>query len=77
MDANKNPGDSEADAAIAGLQEIYGRDLAVGDWITFRRPWWPCGRTLGARILEVGGGGWLVRVEGDVAFVSRSELVAF
>jgi hypothetical protein len=77
MDANERmPGDREAAAAIAGLAEVYGRDLAVGDWITFRREWWPSGRTASGRVQQVGDHGWLVQVEGDVAYVKRSELVA-
>lgn len=76
MEADRMPGDREAEAAIAGLKEIYGRDLAVGDWVTFRRAWWPDGKTASGRIHQVGEAGWLVAVEGDVGWVSRSELVA-
>lgn len=77
MEADRMPGDREAEAAIGGLQELYGRELAVGDWVTFKRPHWPCGRTASGRIQQVGELGWLVAVEGDVAFVRREELVAF
>lgn len=78
MDANERmPGDTEAAAAISGLVELYGRDLAVGDWVTFRRDWWPCGRTMSGRIHQVGDNGWLVQVESEIAYVKRSELVAF
>lgn len=78
MDANeRNPGDAEAAAAIAGLVEIYGRDLSVGDWLTFRRPWWPSGRTASGRVHQVGEGGWIVSVGGDCGYVRRDELVAF
>jgi hypothetical protein len=77
MDANERmPGDNEAAAAIAGLREIYGRDLAVGDWLTFRRDWWPAGRTASGRVHAVGEAGWLVEVDGDIGYVARNELVA-
>lgn len=35
MDANTDqmPGDAEAAGAIAGMQEIYGRVFAVGDYV--------------------------------------------
>lgn len=77
MEAERMPGDWEAEAAIGGLQELYGRELAVGDWVTFRRAHWPSGRTASGLIHQVGGLGWLVAVEGEVAFVRRDELVAF
>lgn len=77
MDADRMPGDSEAAAAIAGLRDLYGRDLAVGDWVTFRREWWPAGRSASGRIHQVGETGWLVDVDGEIGFVGRSELVAF
>lgn len=39
MDANERmPGDAEAAAAVAGMQDVYGRPLAehaVGDWISW------------------------------------------
>lgn len=43
MDAmERMPGDAEAAAAVAGMQETYGRTFAVGDWVsgqTDGRPW--------------------------------------
>ena len=77
MEADRMPGDAEAVAAIAGLREMYGQDLAVGDWVTFRREWWPAGRSASGRIHQVGQAGWLLNVEGEIAYVPRSELVAF
>lgn len=37
------PGDREAAAAIAGMQDTYGRDIAVGCEVRFRLDTWPAG----------------------------------
>lgn len=61
MDADRMPGDAEADAAIAGMHELYGRKLyehAVGDeiWAQARRG--ECLRPV--RVTEVNDNGRMV-----------------
>lgn len=76
MDANdRMPGDAEAAAAAAGMAETYGRDIAGGDWITFRRAGWPTARTASGRVHHVQADGWIVEVDGEPTWVQASELV--
>lgn len=83
MDAQRQPGDAEAAAAARGMAEIYGqvledtygRQFGVGDWITWARADWPRGRTSSGRVTGISGGVWLVEFDGDVASVSPAEVM--
>lgn len=76
MEANERmPGDNEAAAAIAAMLETYGVDLIVGDWVTFRRDHWPAGRTASGKIHAKNDVGFLVEIDGEIAYCRRDELV--
>jgi len=62
MDANRMPGDAEADAAAAGMQETYGRPLpSVGDWVNGSSH----GKTWAGRVVDVSADGSTVVVDLD------------
>lgn len=56
MDANRMPGDAEADAAGQAMAELYGRkgEHAVGDSVTFKLLGWSTPRI--GRIERISGG---------------------
>lgn len=55
MDANRMPGDAEAAAAIAGMQEIYGRELpTIGSRVAFRLNGWSDASFEAARVVAHG-----------------------
>jgi hypothetical protein len=73
MDANdRQPGDAEAAAAAAGMQELYGHHYAVGDLVNGRsggKDW--SGRITqidGERLTIEGDGFWLAVQASDVRF---------
>jgi hypothetical protein len=81
---NRQPGDSEAAAAIAGMQEVYGlrslddcygRTKHVGEWITWRREDWPGGRTSSSKIHAISAGVFIVEHDGDLASVTPGEVM--
>lgn len=77
MDAERMPGDAEAEAAAAGMREIYGA-VSVGDVVNFRREDWPNGHRCGSgRVLEVHAGGLVVEFDGEPLSVAAREILPF
>ena len=75
---NRQPGDAEYLAAACGMADLYGRQHAVGDWITYRRDGWAPGRTVSGRVVRVVPGGWYVADGIDPAeFVAPDEAMPF
>jgi hypothetical protein len=75
MDASERmPGDAEASAAIAGMQDVYGRspaEHAVGDWIS----WHAADGIHSGRIEAISGDVHLVmQKDGTLANVSPSQI---
>jgi hypothetical protein len=75
MDANfRMPGDAEAAAAVAGMQDVYGRspvEHAVGDWIS----WHAADGIRSGRIEAISGEVHLVmQADGRLANVSPSQI---
>ena len=73
MDANfRMPGDAEAAAAVAGMQDVYGRPLpSVGDWIS----WHSADGIRSGRIEAISGDVHLVmQKDGTLANVSPSQI---
>ena len=73
MDANdRQPGDAEAAAAAAGMQQTYGHAFAIGDLVSGVS----AGRSWSGRITEIDGerltiegdGFWLAVQASDVRF---------
>jgi hypothetical protein len=79
MDANSErmPGDAEADAAAAGMVDLYGRSLAKGDEVRYRRDSWPAGRSDGGRVVAFHRGRILIETDDDVVEVEADELLPF
>jgi hypothetical protein len=67
MDASmeRMPGDAEAAAAVAGMQDVYGRPLpSVGDWVNGESG----GKRWAGRVLDViGGQRVLIDLDGESA----------
>jgi hypothetical protein len=72
MDAQRMPGDAEADAACRVMQDLYGRNLRLGDPVQWRLDEWTpgttatsivCGRRHGRLIVDYAGE--LVEIEPD------------
>lgn len=72
MDVDKMPGDAEAAAAAAGMQQLYGHHYAVGDLVngvSAGKAW--SGRITqidGDRLTVEGDGFWLAVQASDVRF---------
>jgi hypothetical protein len=79
MEANdeRMPGDAEADAAAAGMVDLYGRSLAKGDEVRYRRDSWPAGRSDGGRVVAFHRGRILIETDDDVVEVEADELLPF
>jgi hypothetical protein len=80
MDANEcscQPGDAEYLGAVAGMTDLYGRSLALGASVTWRRDNWPAGRTATGRIVAFDGGGVVVELDGTTEHVSTDELLPY
>lgn len=78
MDAtNRMPGDAEAAGAVAGMRDIYGGWVSVGDFINWRRDAWPSGRSAKGRVLEVHDGGLVVELDGEPMSVAAREVMPF
>jgi hypothetical protein len=77
MDANteRMPGDAEADAAIRGIVDLYGRSLTKGQEVAFRRDDWPAGQTEEGRIVDFHRGRILIETSDDVVEVEADELL--
>ena len=71
-----NPGDAEAAAAIEGMRDTYAPLPCCGSWVTFRRDWWPSGRTACGQVRLSSRGGVTVEVDGTPTYVRREELLA-
>jgi hypothetical protein len=74
MDANfRMPGDAEAAAAVAGMQDLYGRSLpSIGDWIN------GCsgGKRWAGRVLDVAGSTVIVGLDGGAQLVAPASDIA-
>jgi hypothetical protein len=76
MDASERmPGDAEADAAAAGMVDLYGRSLAKGDAIRFRRDAWPAGKTAEAKVVAFHRGRIIVETAEDIVEIEAEELL--
>ena len=76
MEANfRMPGDAEAAAAVAGMQDVYGRaavEHAIGDWVSWHST---DGTIRSGRIEAISGDVHLVmQQDGNVANVSASQI---
>lgn len=69
---DRHPGDSEADAAIRGMQEVYGPAPlpAIGQWVTGRTG----RRTFSGEVSESEPGRVVVEIDGAWLIVSPSEI---
>jgi hypothetical protein len=72
MDANERmPGDAEAAAAVAGMQDVYGRPLpSIGDWINGSSG----GKQWAGRVIGVEGSTVLVDVDCGVLVAPVSHI---
>jgi hypothetical protein len=78
MEASERmPGDTEADAAAAGMVDLYGRSLSKGDEVRYRRDSWPAGRSDGGRVVAFHRGRILIETDDDVVEVEADELLPF
>lgn len=80
MDANnaeRMPGDAEADAAIRGMVDLYGRHLSKGQEVNFRRDSWPAGQSESGRVVAFHRGRILIETADDVVEVESDELLPF
>jgi hypothetical protein len=68
MDANERmPGDAEAAAAVAGMQDVYGRPLpSIGDWINGSSG----GKQWSGRVMDVSGSTVIVGLDGGAHLVA-------
>ena len=62
MAANLMAGDAEAAAAIAGMQELYGRPYEVDQWVSGRS----CGKTFSGRVIAFDGPMVVVEIDDQV-----------
>ncbi len=72
MDASERmPGDAEASAAIAGMQDVYGRSLpSIGDWINGSSG----GKQWAGRVIGVEGSTVMVDVDCGVIVAPVSHI---
>lgn len=79
MDANTDrmPGDAEAAAAAAAMQETYGRRLehAVGDTVTFRLVGDDAPKTGKVEGVAESGSDYLIHADGRLWFVTEAEIL--
>jgi hypothetical protein len=68
MDANERmPGDAEAAAAVAGMQDAYGRPLpSIGDWINGCS----CGKQWSGRVMDVSDSTVIVGLDGGAHLIA-------
>lgn len=76
MDANERmPGDAEAAAAIAGMQDVYGRtEHAVGDLVTFRLTEWTAPKQGRIDAVDEESGNYLILAESRTYLVMPEEI---
>lgn len=59
----------------AGLDDIYGRTVRVGDSLTWARVGWPAGLTMTSRVIAIDGGRYVVDEDGIQHYVTPAEVM--
>jgi hypothetical protein len=77
MDAQRMPGDAEADAACRVMQDLYGRHLRLGDLVWWRLDEWPAGRTASSVVCGRRDGRLIVDYAGELVEIEPDQIMPF